>query len=261
MEACIADIRAWMRENKLQLNEAKTELVAITPSRHKDTVDIESVRIGNSNITPTSTARNLGATFDQNMTLQPHVSALVKSCNWHLRRIGQIRKFLTMEASEKIVHAFISSRLDNGNSLLYGLPDCQIQRVQDVHNTAAWILTLTKKHDHITPVLKSLHWLPVKQRIIFKILTLTFKCLTGLAPYYLSELLQPYSPPRLLRSSNNRLLKEFRSRTKSYGDRAFKTAAPKLWNKLPLSIRQSKTLASFKSQLKHHLFKEAYKRT
>ena len=142
-----------------------------------------------------------------------------------------------------------------------GLPDCQIQRVQDVHNTAAWVLTLTKKHDHITPVLKSLHWLPVKQRIILKILTLTFKCLTGLAPYYLSELLQPYSPPRLLRSSNNRLLKEFRSRTKSYGDRAFKTAAPKLWNKLPLSIQQYKTLVSFKSQLKHHMFKEPYKRT
>ena len=261
MEACIADIRAWMRENKLQLNESKTELVTITPSRQKDKVNIESVHIGDCDITPTSTARNLGATFDQNMTLHPHVSALVKSCNWQLRRIGQIRKFLTKEASEKLVHAFISSRLDNGNSLLYGLPDYQIQRLQRVHNTAARILTLTSKYDHITPVLKSLHWLPVKQRIIFKIVTLTFRCLQGLAPTYLSELLLPYTPSRLLRSSNNLLLKESKSRTKSYGDRAFKVAAPKLWNKLPLSIRQCKTLATFKAKLKHHLFEEGYKRT
>ena len=142
--------------------------------------------------------------------------------------------------------------------ILYGLPYCQIERLQRVHNTAARILTLTRKYEHITPVLKSLDFLPVKQHIVYTIVTLTFKCLTGFAPYYLSTFLSPYSLPRLLRSSNNLLLIEFRSRTKSYGDRAFKTAAPKLWNKLPLSIRQSKTLASFKSQLKHHLFKEAY---
>ena len=123
------------------------------------------------------------------------------------------------------------------------------------------ILTLTSKHDHITPVLKSLHWLPVKECITFKILTLTFRCLKGLAPSYLSELLLPYCPSRARRSSNSLLLTVSKSRTKSYGDRAFQNAAPKLWNKLPISIRQCNTLATFKSKLKHHLFQEHYKHT
>jgi hypothetical protein len=261
LEVCVEDIRIWMRNNKLQLNEDKTEFIVITPSRQSDKVQLDSVNVGDCDIQPSKTAKNLGATFDEHMTLKPHISALVKSCNWQLRRIGQIRKFLNREASERLIHAFVSSRLDNGNSLLYGLPDNQIARLQRVHNTAARILTLTKKYDHITPILQELHWLPVKQRIIFKIVTLTFKCLNGLAPAYLANLLTPYAPSRTLRSSQSFLLKESKSRTKSYGDRAFKHAAPKLWNKLPLSIRQCDTLSALKSKLKQHLFQEGYKRT
>ncbi len=159
LEACVADIRTWMKDNKLQLNEEKTELLVITPSRQANKVDVKSVRVGQCDVTPSSKARNLGATFDEHMNLQPHVSSIVKSCNWQLRRIGQIRKFLTLEAAEKLIHAFISSKLDNGNSLLYGLPDYQTDRLQRIHNTAARILTQTHKFAHITPILKELHWL------------------------------------------------------------------------------------------------------
>ena len=194
------------------------------------------------------------------MTLNPHVSSLVRSCNWQLRRIGQIRKFLDKAASEKLIHAFISSRLDNGNALLYGLPDYQITRLQRVHNTAARILTRTQTFDHITPVLKDLHWLPVKQRIIFKIVTLTYRCLNDLAPRYLSDLLKPYSPTRSLRSSDTNLLKVPKTRTKCYGDRAFMNAAPRIWNSLPQSIRESDSLAILKAKLKYHLFSESFMR-
>jgi len=109
LEACVADIRVWMRENKLQLNEEKTELVVITPSRQSRKVDVGSVHIGDSDIMPSDSARNLGATFDRHMTLHPHISSLVKSCNWQLRRLGQIRRFLNKEAAAKLIHAFISS--------------------------------------------------------------------------------------------------------------------------------------------------------
>jgi hypothetical protein len=261
LEACVDDIRAWMRQNKLQLNEDKTELVVITPSRQSGKVQIESVKVGTSDVLPSESARNLGATFDKNMTLQPHVSSLVRSCNWQLRRIGQLRKYLTTEAAEKIIHAFISSRLDNGNSLLFGLPDYQINRLQRIHNTAARILTLTNKYSHITPILESLHWLPIQYRIMFKILTLTYRCLNGSAPSYLSQLLSPYNPPRSLRSSDQLLLTIPKTKTKTYGDRAFQNAAPKLWNGLPLSIRQATTLTSFKKQLKCYFFEESFKRT
>ena len=260
LEACIDDIRIWMRNNKLQLNQDKTEFLILTPTRHCDKIEKDSIHVGTCDILPASTAKNLGATFDEHMTLRPHISALVKSCNWQLRRIGQIRKFLNREASERLIHAFVTSRLDNGNALLYGLPDYQIARLQRVHNTAARVLTLTKKYEHITPILRELHWLPVKQRIIFKIVTLTFKCLDGTAPSYLSDLLTPYNPSRSLRSSQSLLLIEKKARTKSYGARAFTHAAPQLWNELPLSIRQCDTLSSLKCNLKLHLFKEYYER-
>ena len=188
------------------------------------------------------------------------MSALVKSCNYQLRRIGQIRKYLTQEAAEKLIHAFVSSRLDNGNALLYGLPDYQIVRLQRIHNTAARILTRKRKFDHISPVLADLHWLLVKQRIVYKILTLTYRCLHGSAQDYLSELLTPYAPSRTLRSSDSTLLSVPKSRTKSYGDRAFRNASPKLWNNLPLNIRQSETFSTFKSSLKSYLFKESFER-
>ena len=261
LEACIADIRVWMRNNKLKLNDDKTEFVVITPSRQCGKVTIDSIHVGGCQVQPAISARNLGATFDHRMTLHPHVSSLVKSCNFQLRRLGQIRKYLTNSAAEKLIHAFISSRLDNGNSLLFGLPDYEINRLQRVHNTAARILTLTRKYEHITPVLKSLHWLPVKERIVYKLVTLTYKCLNNLAPQYLADLVMPYSPARSLRSSDCSLLLESKTKTKSYGDRAFKNAAPRIWNSLPVHIRKCQTLASLKTNLKQHLFKRCYKRT
>jgi hypothetical protein len=258
LEACIADIRMWMRQNKLMLNEDKTELLIITPSRLSHKVTMDSIKIGDCTVKASANARNLGAIFDHKMTLHPHVNSLVKSCNWQLRKIGFLRKYLTTEAAEKAIHAFISSRLDNGNSLLYGLPDYQLERLQRIQNTAARILTRTAKYSHITPILKDLHWLPVPKRIIFKILTLTFRCLNGNAPTYLSDLLEPHTTARHLRSTNKSLLKVPKSNKKTYGDRAFANAAPRLWNSLPRTLRQCSTLSSFKSDLKTHLYRQSY---
>ena len=171
---------------------------------------------------------------------------------WPIRRSCQLHDFTI--AAEKLIPAFVSSRLDNGNSVLYGQPDYQLEKLQRVHNTAARILTKTSKYDHITPILFDLHWLPIKQRIIFKLMTLTYRCLNGLAPQYLSQHLIPYSPTRSLRSSDAALLTVPKSRTQSYGARAFQNCSPRLWNCLPLNIRQLNTYSSFKRALKHHLF-------
>ena len=237
------------------------KLIVITPSHQSKTINIQPIKIGNCSIMPTHTARNLRATFYHHMSPIPHVSSIIKSCNFQLRRLLQIRKYLSTDASEKLIHAFISSRLDNGNSLVFGVSDYHINRLQRVHNTAARILTQTSKYEHITPVLKSLHWHPIKQRIILKILILVYRCLHGLGPSYLTELLVPYSPARLLRSSDSYQLQVPKSKKKSLGDRSFMFAGPMLWNKLPISIRKSDTLLIFKSSLKYHLFKESYQRT
>ena len=119
-------------------------------------------------------------------------------------------------------------------------------------------MSRTKKSEHITPVLRTLHWLPVKQRITFQLLLLAYKILHNLAPSYLSPLLELYEPQRRLRSSDQLLLKIPLSKLKSYGDRTFSVAASKAWNLLPMDIKLSQTTECFKTNIKTFLFKQAY---
>ena len=258
VEDCILDFRIWMLENKLKLNDDKTEALIILPSRQVHKRSIFQVKVGDCPVSVNTHARNLGIIFDDTLSMKEQINAVVKSCNIQLRSIGNIRKYLSSEAATNLIHAFITSRLDNGNSLLFGLPDYLIEKLQRIQNNAARILTRAAKYEHITPVLQDLHWLPVESRIKFKILLLTFKCLNSLAPEYLSELLNIYQPSRPLRSSNNLNLDVPPTRLKSYGDRSFSKASPLLWNPLPIEIKSSSSLQTFKRKLKHHLFKDSY---
>ena len=144
------------------------------------------------------------------------------------------------------------------DGLLYGLPDYILQKLQFVQNNAARLILKRKKHDHVTPLLKELHWLPINQRIVYKINLLTFKALNGMAPEYISSLLTQYEPVRTLRSSSRGFLKEKKARLKKAGERAFSVCAPKLWNKLPCHVVKSLSVESFKVALKTHLFREVY---
>ena len=172
--------------------------------------------------------------------------------------IARIRKFISLKTTETLVHAFVNSKLDYCNSLAYALPKYLLQKLQYVQNAAARLITGIRKHDHITPILMDLHWLPVNERIQFKILLLTFKSLNGLAPVYVDEMIQRYVPNRKLRSSSAFLLKQNKWNLKSYGFRTFTVAAPFLWNSLPLEVKSSPSLNIFKSKLKTHLFKSAF---
>ncbi len=157
---------------------------------------------------------------------------------------------LPVSDAEKLVHAFMTSRLDYCNALLGGCPASSINKLQVVQNAAARVLTRSRKYDHITPILQ--------YRISYKILLLTYKALNGLAPAYLTSLLSRYNPSRSLRSQNSGLLVVPRIAKSTKGGRAFSYLAPKLWNSLPDNVRGSDTLSLFKSRLKTHLFSQAF---
>ena len=150
-------------------------------------------------------------------------------------------------STETLIHAFITCRIDQCNSLLYGLPDSHIAKLQRIQNSAARLVTRTRFHDHITPVIQKLHWLPVRYRIMYKILILTYKCIHGLAPLYLLELIQEYKPTRNLRSSSKLNLISATVSTLTYGHRSFYKASSELWNNLPMHVKSCRTVSLFKS--------------
>ena len=191
-----------------------TNNIVFVSSKFRSRPSLEFIQVGGEKIKPKSSARNLGVIIDQYLDLTNHVKKICVSCHYHLRNIGKIRRFLSEETSEILVHAFISSKLDDCNSLLYALPKQLLNRVRSIQSTAAPIVTLSKRFDHITPIVFKLHWLPLNYCIHFKILLLVYKCLNGLAPIYLSELLRYSNSPRLLRSSSQNFLSVPRSRSR-----------------------------------------------
>ena len=200
----------------------------------------------------------IGVIFEHHFRFNEHIASICKSSFYHLRNISNIRKYLSSTTTEILVHAFVSSKLDNCNSLLYGLPNCLLKKLQHVQNAAARLITLSRKHEHITPILFNLHWLPVNYRIIFKILLITYKALNDLAPSYVRDLLTPYTPSRQLCSSSKELLSIPHFNLKTYGARSFSVAARILWNTLPSDIKNSSSVSLFKRKLKTFLFKKAF---
>ena len=201
---------------------------------------------------------NLGAVFDPNMNMSAHVSNGIKSANYHLRNIGKIRKFLNTDTTKSAIVSLVTSRLDYCNGLLCGITDELLCRLQKVQNNAARVVSGSKKYDHITPVLKDLLWLPIRKRIDFKILLLTFKCMQGCSPLYLRELLVKQANTRTLRSNTKNLLQIPLTNLKRFGDRAFCAYAPRLWNELPDNIKAADSAQNFKKQLKTLLFRKEF---
>ncbi|KAK3538102.1 hypothetical protein QTP70_029823 [Hemibagrus guttatus] len=200
ISACLADISSWMTAHQLKLNPSKTELLII-PGDPSPAQDL-AISLSNSMISPTASARNLGVTMDNQLSFSSHVTNVTRSCRFLLYNIRRIRPFLSTQATQVLVQSLVISRLDYCNSLLAGLPLNAIRPLQMIQNAAARLVFNLPKFSHITPLLRSLHWLPVAARIRFKTLMLAYKAKNGPAPSYLKALVTSRTAPRLLRSTS-----------------------------------------------------------
>ncbi len=217
-----------------------------------------TIQLDLSTTTPSSSVRNLGVIFDDQLTFKEHIAKTARSCRFALHNIRKIRPFLTKHAAQLLVQALVISRLDYCNALLAGLPSNAIKPLQMIQNAAARQVFNEPKRAHVTPLLISLHWLPVAARIKFKTLMLAYRTTTGSAPAYFHSLMTIYIPSRSLRStSERRLVVPSQRGTKSLS-RTFSFTVPGWWNELPTPIRNAESLTIFKQHLKTHLFHHHY---
>jgi Reverse transcriptase (RNA-dependent DNA polymerase) len=255
---CVERIEAWMGSNRLKLNADKTQVMWAGTRQQLAKVHIAEFQLLSARVEFSDKVLDLGVTVDSQLDMSDHVSALRRSCFHQLRQLRPVRDSLTNDAAKTLVNAFVSSRLDYCNSLFAGIQSGLLDKLQSVQNAAARLITRTRKFDHITPVLRDLHWLPVRQRIEFKIATLVYKCLHGLAPSYLSDdcvLVSEISGRRHLRSADTRKLFVPKFSTSTYGARAFAVRGPVTWNNLSDELRLIDTgLLSFRRRLKTYLF-------
>jgi hypothetical protein len=257
------DVHEWCSSRRLQLNAMKTELIwfgSASNMHHLDTTDCSIIVDNVATIEPTHVVRDLGFYFDSELTMRPHILNVTRSCFYHLRRLRSIRRHLGRDITHQLVCSFVLSRLDYCNALFAALPNSTIAPLQRVQNAAARLILGLKQSDHITPALKELHWLPIRQRILYKLSILVYKSLHHEAPHYLTELFNYISDNAAkssLRSANYNQLDIPRTRLK-FGERSLSVAGARQWNSLPSHIRTANDFKLFKSLLKTHLFKSAF---
>ena len=260
LEMCTLAVRDWFTENGMLLNPDKSEVLLVASQANaKKFANGSGVSVAGSQIAYSVKLKSLGITLDQSLTCDQHVRNVVKATNFHIRALRHIRPMLDRRVANTIACSIVNTRLDYCNSLLYGTSARNIDKLQRVQNSLARVVACTKRRDHITPVLKDLHWLPVEQRIQYKVALITHKVLATSQPQYLAELVTAYKPTRSgLRSEAQRRVVIPTGLKTTYGCRTFTRASEYVWNSLPENLRTITTLLTFKSKLKTHLFSTAF---
>ena len=278
MEDCLEDVKTWMLTYKLKMNDSKTEFLIVGSWQQLAKVQYDSIKVGNCSVKAVDSVRDLGAYLDSHMSMGAHIDAKCRIAFMHLYNLKRVRKYLTREACETLVHSLIFSHIDYCNSLLCDIPQYQLNKFQRIQNMAAKLIFQQPKFSHVTPLLKELHWLPVKYRIRFKLLLLTFKGIHKIAPVYITEMFVVKSNGYASRSSvsiddinftNGQIDGDIRSTEVIYLSvpkttrvtfqaRSLKVSGPSLWNALPTQLRQESDLDNFKKLLKTYLFRCAY---
>ena len=260
MSLAMGALEGWMSSNRLRLNPLKTQFIWLGTRQQLAKLDMTALTAAFPHFVFSSVVRDLGVTLDQELTFAPHIHLLSRACYYQLRQLRTVARSLTLTASTTLIHAFVTARLDYCCSLYVGLPAARLESLDRVLRTAARLIGRIPKFGHITAFMRDvLHWLPLKQRIVYRIAALAWRCLLGLAPAYLRELCSPALSTRTsrsLRSAEQGVLAVPFSRTSTRQNRAFSVVGPSTWNSLPLALRLLPRISSqtFYTQLKTALF-------
>ena len=243
-------VKYWMDNFYLKLNEDKTNIIVFYPPRLESTVNkINGLFIGSKCVRFPNNVKNLGVLLDNKLSFKAQVNQCVQSCFLTIRKISSVKCYLRCDQRKILVTSLVLSQLDYCNGILYNISSDTLKRMQAVQNCAAKLIYDRRKYDSgLSLLFTSLHWLRVKERVVFKILLLVHKCLYCKSPAYLNDILS--LTDNFTRTGN--LITVKTNYVSSHG--AFSVCAPHLWNKLPLDIKFEMSTIQFKRKLKSHLF-------
>ena len=262
---CLEEIKHWMSSNNLKLNPDKTEALTAQSRNNHETWSVNSIKTSTcgDSIELSGVVKSLGVLFDEFLTFEDHVNKVVQCCNIHLRNLWVIGSKLSYDLKRQLVHCLIFSKLDYCNGLLFGLPDYIVNKLQKVQNSCVRFLFNKRSYgnwESVTHLLKQAHFLPIRQRIKYKIALTVFKCINNIAPPYITKCITMKSqPPKTLRTNKDYFTLQVppvSHLSRTY--RSFSYCGPMVWNSLPYEIRTQTVISIFKSKLKTHLFKETF---
>jgi hypothetical protein len=259
LESSLVSVKKWMDYNKLKMNNAKTEAIIFNSQYYNAQVAVSSMRVNDCQVDLVDNIKLLGVMLDHNLTLKTHIQNKCTTASKMLNMIRKIRRCLTFDACRSLVQSLVIVHIDYCNSIYYGLPDSTMQPLQSIQNQAAKLVLQRSKYDSAKACLRELHWLPVKEHVEFKVLTIVFKSLNGQGPNYFKDFFQTMQTGYSLRSTESSKinLKVPKTRTK-FGDRTIMSAGPRLWNSLPQHIKQCQDLMTFRKSLKTRLFTRTF---
>ena len=196
LQDCLSSVKDWIDKNWLKMNNSKTEIIIFGSRQQLLKTTTNSMCINGDKIKINDCIKYLGVWADQHLTSKHHIKIKCKTAMWNLQKLKTIRPVLTIEAANTLAMGTIISHLDYCNGICSGLPETDLNKLQRVQNITAKIVLGKGKFADPTDYLRTLHWLPIKYRVEYKILCMVYKCLSGDASDYLKDLLKEYTTTR-----------------------------------------------------------------